>query len=189
MREVATYYQPDHLPGAPPPPALLRLLMRIEDWLRWHAPDTDDMHDLLRRITRTEERVDPEIDDLVSRLCTELADGPMSFILRHGPDRFGGVTDDEGLVIVKVERTGGTLILTFIRSVMSGVPRSAELTALVARAQQAHPDVTFLLEGIFSRAVALEVTIPEGEATLQEAERIIRRLGVAAASLSRRGPD
>ena len=127
----------------------------------------DDVRDLLHRITRTEEKVDPQIDALILRICPELADGPMPFILRHGPDRFGGVTDEEGLVIVKVERTGSTLMITFIRSVMSGVPRSAKLTALVARAQQAHPDVTFLLEGIFSRSVALEVTIPEGEATLQ----------------------
>jgi hypothetical protein len=184
MHEVATYHEPNRLPGAPPPSGLLRLLMRIEDRVRWHAPDMDDLRDLLRHITRTEEKVDAEIDALILRICPELADGPMPFIHRHGPDRFGGVTDDEGLVIVKVERTGGTLMLTFTRSVMSRVPRSAELTARVARAQQAHPDVTFQLEGIFSRAVAVEVTIPEGEATLQGMEGVIRRLGEAARAVA-----
>jgi len=184
MHEVATYHEPNRLPGAPPPSGLLRLLMRIEDKLRWHAPDMDDVRDLFRRITRTEEKVDPEIDALILRICPELADGPMPFILRYGPDRFGGVTDDEGLVIVKVERTGDTLMLTFIRSVMSRVPRSAELTALVARAQQAHPEVTFLLEGIFSRSVALKVTISEGEATLEGMEGIIQRLGEAARAVA-----
>ena len=179
MSEVATYHEPNHLPGAPPPPGPLRLLMRIEDRVRWHAPDMDDVRDLLRRITRTEEKVDPGIDALILRICPELADGPMPFILRHGPDRFGGVTDDEGLVIVKVERTGDTLMLTVTRSVMSGVPRSAELTTLVARAQQAHPDVAFHLEGIFSRSVTLEMTIPEGKATLEGMEGVIRRLGDA----------
>ena len=184
MYEVATYHEPNRLPGAPPPPGPLRLLMRIEDWVRWHAPDMDDVRDLIRRITRTDERVDRGIDALILRICPELADGPMPFILRHGPDRFGGVTDDEGLVIVKVQRTGDTLMLTVIRSVMSAVPRSAELTARVARAQQAHPDVTFQLEGIFSRAVALEVTIPEEEATLPGMEVVIRRLGEAARAVA-----
>jgi len=184
MHEVATYHEPNHLPGAPPPSGPLRLLMRIEDRVRWHAPDMDDVRDLLRRITRTEEKVDPGIDALILRICPELADGPMPFILRHGPDRFGGVTDDEGLMVVKVERTGGTLMLTFIRSVMSRVPRSAELTARVARAEQEHPDVAFRLGGIFSRSVALEVTIPEGEATLEGMEGVIWRMGEAARAVA-----
>jgi len=184
MYEVATYHEPNRLPGAPPPPGPLRLLMRIEDWVRWHAPDMDDVRDLLRRITRTAEKVDPGIDALILRICPELADGPMPFILRHGPDRFGGVTDDEGLMVVKVERTGGTLMLTFIRSVMSRVPRSAELTARVARAEQEHPDVAFRLGGIFSRSVALEVTIPEGEATLEGMEGVIWRMGEAARAVA-----
>ena len=160
--------------------AIKRAWDRFVIWSNWDRPTWDDMKAIYYATTGTEPYVDPGIDAVILRIAPMLADDAMPIILRHDPHKFGGFMDDGGMVIVTVEKSAGTHVITFRNVALADAKRGKALNALIAQAEEANPDVAIVREGILHPAVMVTVSLTDEEATAEAVNRAARRAAEVA---------
>ena len=160
--------------------AIRRAWDRLVNWWNWERPDWDDVKDLYYRVTGTEPYMDPEIDAVILRIAPMLADDAMPIILRHDPHKFGGFMDEGDMVIVTVEKSAGTHVITFRNVALAEARRGKAVKALIAQVEEANPDVTIVREGILHPAVIVTISLTDEEATAKAVNAAARRAAEVA---------
>ena len=156
--------------------AIRRAWDRAVNWWTWDRPDWDDVKDLYYRVTGTEPYVDPQIDAIILRIAPQLADDVLLVILRHDPHKFGGFTDDGGMVVVTVEKSAGTHLITFIYAALESARRGKALKELVARVQAENPDVVVKVDGLLRPSVVVTRALADEEASGEAVNAAVRRV-------------